>query len=369
MTAPAFDRPLVLRGTPKHYHWGRSRQDSIICTLHPELEGERPLAEYWLGAHPSGSAFIKGGLPGERGRELSLADLIREQPEAMLGPVNLRTFGPTLPFMFKILSIAEPLSIQSHPDLTLAGELHRADPLNYPDPWHKPEAGVAISPTKMVCGIRTSKNDIAKILHLSREEILARVVALKSDPALSHIPESHRDLARALFRKFPDDDAGILCSFELEILDLAPGDAIFIPPGVIHAYLEGELMECMASSDNVVRVGLTPKFRDVPTLTRMLATQPEKGTQPLIVRKGTPGLSDFPVREFSLEFFDGAGRTTRKSVDSPELIFSLDAEGVCHSAGGAIPIIAGTCLFIPAALQNYELHFERGRAARVHVPA
>ena len=45
---------------------------------------------------------------------------------------------------------------------------------------------------------------------------------------------------------------------------------MFLKADDIHAYISGDIIECMASSDNVVRAGFTPKFKDVSTLTNML---------------------------------------------------------------------------------------------------
>ena len=52
---------------------------------------------------------------------------------------------------------------------------------------------------------------------------------------------------------------------------LQPGQALFLPANVPHAYLKGDIVECMAASDNVIRAGLTPKFKDTAVLCSSLS--------------------------------------------------------------------------------------------------
>jgi mannose-6-phosphate isomerase len=58
--------------------------------------------------------------------------------------------------------------------------------------------------------------------------------------------------------------------FFLNYVVLDPGEALFLAPNEPHSYLFGDGVEIMAASDNVVRAGLTPKFKDVDTLLDML---------------------------------------------------------------------------------------------------
>lgn len=54
-------------------------------------------------------------------------------------------------------------------------------------------------------------------------------------------------------------DVGVLSAFFLNYLSLPAGQSIALPANVPHAYVSGQLVECMATSDNVIRAGLTPK--------------------------------------------------------------------------------------------------------------
>lgn len=65
-------------------------------------------------------------------------------------------------------------------------------------------------------------------------------------------------------------DVGVIAALFLNRVKLTPGEALFLGPNEPHAYICGECIESMATSDNVVRAGLTPKLRDVQTLCSML---------------------------------------------------------------------------------------------------
>lgn len=77
------------------------------------------------------------------------------------------------------------------------------------------------------------------------------------------------ELVVRLNKEYPLD-VGILSVFMLNYLKLNIGEAIYLAANEPHAYLSGECIECMASSDNVVRAGLTPKYKDVNNLVNML---------------------------------------------------------------------------------------------------
>ncbi len=72
-------------------------------------------------------------------------------------------------------------------------------------------------------------------------------------------------LALKLNAQYPAD-VGVLAAYFLNYLTLADGEAIALAANEPHAYVSGNLVECMATSDNVVRAGLTPKPRDTDTL-------------------------------------------------------------------------------------------------------
>lgn len=216
-----------------------------------------------------------------------------------------------LPFLFKVLSINQALSIQAHPNKKLAKELHLRDPKNYPDSNHKPEMLVAISETfEAMCGFRLADelvanfNHYAELKELCNHENVEKFIqaAKEQDTSLSElllrecfssmmnrndefISEQFNklksrletatslsyidDLFLRLAKLYPND-VGCFSVYLLNCMKLNKGEAIFLSANVPHAYLFGDGVECMACSDNVVRAGLTPKFKDVKVLCEML---------------------------------------------------------------------------------------------------
>lgn len=246
-------------------------------------------------------------------------------PSPIQGPAHLsngetlqRLLGRELPFLFKVLSCGKTLSIQAHPDKHLAERLHLDNPEAYGDSNHKPEMAIALTPFEAMCGFRRIE-EIAQLLkkhpefaacvsdesklgmfmasepeeqsealrglftsfmncppEVSTEQLRLLLRRLYEEQSLNpHDHESppwERKCARAVLRlaqQFPND-AGAMAPFFLNYLLIAPGEAFFMAPNEPHAYVAGEIIECMACSDNVVRAGLTPKFKDVPNLVDML---------------------------------------------------------------------------------------------------
>jgi len=73
------------------------------------------------------------------------------------------------------------------------------------------------------------------------------------------------ELAARLHEQYPGD-VGVFCAYMLNYMVLEPGEALFLAANEPHAYIAGDCVECMATSDNVIRAGLTPKFKDVKVL-------------------------------------------------------------------------------------------------------
>ncbi|PYH48393.1 mannose-6-phosphate isomerase pmi1 [Aspergillus saccharolyticus JOP 1030-1] len=312
------------------YDWGKIGHESAAAkyaatSSDPEfsIEAEKPYAELWMGTHPS--------LPSkDLETRRTLLDMVQDNQALMSTEVSER-YGGKLPFLFKVLSVQKALSIQAHPNKKLAEKLHARDPRNYPDDNHKPEMAIAITPFEGLCSFRPlaqithflkavaplrnlvgdqaasefertvqdsedseDPNDTAKnkdalrklfttLMKSSPDDIKAATkdlvaAAQQADTfaTSSESPETNpsnpADLAAIITRlnsQFPDD-IGLFVFFFLNFVKLAPGEAMFLKADDIHAYVSGDIIECMASSDNVVRAGFTPKFKDVDTLTEML---------------------------------------------------------------------------------------------------
>lgn len=213
-----------------------------------------------------------------------------------------------LPFLFKVLSIRTALSVQAHPNKTLATQLHKENPSMYKDPNHKPELALAISPFEAMCGFRPL-SEIAENLqstpelqNLVGQEVSSQFIASPSKQLLKEVftnlmtatAEAVSEQIRALVGRLqPEpllsesraiapaelilrlhqqygDDVGLFAPLLLNCFKLKVGECIFLTPDEPHAYIAGDCVECMACSDNVVRAGLTPKPRDTRTLCSML---------------------------------------------------------------------------------------------------
>lgn len=341
---------LPVQGCVKNYHWGKSGNDNYIAKFLDAAKIKRstedqtkPLAELWFGSHPTGpsTVFIKQ-------QPVKLDAFFKVEP-SMVGTMDIYgKFNRNIPFLLKVLSVDQPLSLQVHPDKKRAAELHIADPTNYPDSNHKPELAIALTEFKVLCDFRPAseiENFMRHILAFRRivgesnyekltkalesgnshEQVKAAVAdsfrsLMKSDKdtvkrecqSLLGDTSAHKKLCADLLALVADldklypGDPGIFAPLMLNYITLKPGQAIYLKPNKLHAYLKGECIECMACSDNVVRAGLTTKHRDIDTLLRLLDCEPIKHAHDLIfpatVDAKCPEIESYaPSSEFKLD--------------------------------------------------------------------
>ncbi len=228
----------------KHYDWGSHDENSIVAKFakeHDDFEG--PFAEFWMGNHPNGQSY----------------NVDSNKP-----------FDKKLSFLFKYLSIAKPLSIQVHPDKKTAEELHSLNPELYKDDNHKPEMAIALKESYLLYGFKEDwKEVLAKYPELEKKETLPELIEYLL--SLKHFEIDVKDeKLQDLMMHYPNDN-GVLIALFMNYVKLNPDDAIVINPNVPHAYLYGELVECMACSDNVIRAGLTSKPIDVENLLKYIS--------------------------------------------------------------------------------------------------
>ncbi|XP_017780883.1 PREDICTED: mannose-6-phosphate isomerase [Nicrophorus vespilloides] len=307
------DGVMELEPSVKNYEWGNRGSRSVIARMlygeyavlkedvnENEDERVKPFAELWMGTHPSGPSTIKY-------TDEPLSHYIDNNPDC-LGQESVELFGQRLPFLFKILSIRKALSVQAHPNKEFAQELHAKFPDIYKDDNHKPELAIALTPFKAMCGFRPL-HEIRKFIK-DVPELRTVIGAANADKLINSTTKSDgMDALKTCFRSLmtcnPDDvssqlhvlldtykkqckkkdelldlilslaldfpgDVGCFSPYFLNVISLKPGQAIFLGPNIPHAYISGDCIECMSSSDNVVRAGLTPKFKDVETLCSML---------------------------------------------------------------------------------------------------
>lgn len=387
-----------LFNTVRPYAWGST-------TAIPELLGTpptgEPQAELWMGAHPAAPSLVDRGA----GR-VPLGDVLAADPRRELGDAVVDRFGAHLPFLMKVLAADAPLSLQVHPDQAraragYADEEARGIPVdalhrNYRDPNHKPEMICALTPFRGLCGFRAAPRTAAlldglgvdslkpyvDLLRASPESAALREVltaVLTADPA--PMTETVRAAAAAVARRAGEpgafaadyaayaeiadaypDDPGLIAAMLLNVVTLQPGEALYLGAGVPHAYLRGTGVEIMASSDNVLRCGLTSKHMDVPELLRVVEF---RSADPGVLRpqraEGGEERYPAPVEEFRLSRYvvgedavrllDGRGPQVLLCTAGTVRVRDESGSGDTGSAAGdadAVPLARGESVFVPA---------------------
>lgn len=258
----------LIDGVVKDYAWGIT--DGLVPWTDHRSGG--PQAELWFGVHPSGPAPLAEGGG-------SLADrLTREQA----------------PILAKVLAAGAPLSVQVHPDATQAEHMWAkqqiAGPQILADPFEKAEVLLALEPFDAFVGWRPSA-DAAEIvervpdmalaaaaLHAGDRTTAIQMIVERAERAAELAPavvtaleaaSNAGALTRAVderelqaYRSAATDypkDIGVVLAALLDFVTLAPGDAVYLAPGIPHSYVRGIGFEVMTSSDNVLRLGLTNK--------------------------------------------------------------------------------------------------------------
>lgn len=399
-SAMTYDKPFRLRCSVQHYAWGKYGQHSLVGRLaglkREAKSGDEsvPYAELWIGAHEKAPATIISSI-SSGSDEISLRKVISDNPEQVLGGGVVQTFGPELPFLLKVLSVRTALSIQAHPTKEQAERLHQRDPKNYPDTNHKPEMAVALTPLSLLYGFRPL-NEVQKNIE-SVEELRVMLTGagktlqemyqqLMSSPAAIVAAQSkhlYQRLKRQRLRgqgnrspedqwilrladQYPDGDVGLFCFYLMNYLTLQPGEAIYILPCTPHAYLEGDLVECMATSDNVIRGGLTEKFKDIPTLLQTLqfeTTPPSLVVPESVVTESFQGKRySPPIREFQLFILEAPSKEYQSSLPhGVEVVFCLEGEGLLWGSTWNQAVHAGDAFLVPAALGSYSMSLRHGR--------
>lgn len=381
-----------LRCPVQHYAWGRPAATALVARLAGIAPTSEPCAELWMGAHSRAPSHLVPRV-GVSVESVPLTVAIERYPDLILGRSVAAAWGRSLPFLFKVLSIGGPLSIQAHPDSTAAARLHARDPHHYPDPNHKPEIALALTPVELLAGCRSpaelesvwrSYPEIAQLV--SAEGLAAARGVTQLFRALYTAPATHYVAAMnalgerlcsisdelrtkqeryflELLSVYGPSDRGLVSLFVLQSLVLSPGEAVAIGPNLPHAYLSGELIECMANSDNVVRAGLTTKFQDHATLLELLN---DTATAPPVLRPEThkvaPGrLRYAPAREFFVERCVGRELTFEfDAVRSAQILLCLEGRGAITTTQGAVPIESGFVAILPAMAGGWTLSLEEG---------
>ncbi|MFF9211838.1 MULTISPECIES: mannose-6-phosphate isomerase, class I [unclassified Streptomyces] len=374
-----------LINTVQHYAWGSV--DALPALLGTSPTG-RPQAELWMGAHPISPSRLDRG----HATAPSLLDVIEADPRAELGDATLHRHGVRLPFLLKLLAAAEPLSLQVHPDRSQAMKGYAREeaegiPLtaphrSYKDDQHKPELIVALSSFQGLCGFRDPQQSAALLAGLgvtalddhvavlregaSEERALHDCVAAFLDVSPRMLEAVAESLARHAAEQGPDresyavyadiarrhpGDPGLLVAMLLNIVRLSPGQGLFLGAGVPHAYLAGLGVEIMASSDNVLRCGLTAKHIDVPELLRIVRFS---ASEPRVLAPRAHGegeeVYDTPVDDFRLSRWvlsPGDG-LRRFEAAAPQIMLCTQGAVLLRTATQQLRLQQGESAYLPA---------------------
>lgn len=389
-----MNKICLLKNEILDYAWGSKSFIPEMLGLTPPFK--KPQAEMWMGAHnkaPSRVIVDNEIIPLNR--------LIEEYSEDILGAVTSDKFSGELPFLFKVLSAAKPLSIQAHPDKTQARVGYKRenssgiaidDPKrNYRDSNHKPELICALTAMWALKGFRRP-GEILKLFKplnnisetcgidilqkqpdetgiklfflnlMNREKNEAFSLVENTVKMLSPIKDQNAayEWVEKLNQEYPGD-MGVLSPLYLNLFEIKPGEAVYLPACELHAYLSGSGLEIMANSDNVLRGGLTPKHIDKKELANVLSYAPAvpeiiKGSKPESFETYFPSTAE----EFILSVInlpDNKFLYKNDGQRSVEIILCTEGSAEISDAttGDRKILNKGTSMLIPSSVQGYSI--------------
>jgi mannose-6-phosphate isomerase len=378
----------------QNYAWGsKTALTELYGVQNPD---NLPMAELWMGAHPKSSSKVL-----ENGQPRSLREVIDADQASVLGKAVADRFGE-LPFLFKVLCADQPLSIQVHPnkkasEIGFAKENADGIPLdaaerNYKDPNHKPELVFALTPflamnafrefSEIVSLLQPVSGAHSAIAHFLQEpgaerlsQLFASLLNMQGDEksralavlkaALNSQQGEPWETIRVISEFYPDD-SGLFSPLLLNVVKLAPGEAMFLFAETPHAYLKGVALEVMANSDNVLRAGLTPKYIDIPELVANVKFEPKPAAELLTQPQQKGSELDFPipVEDFAFSLHDLSATPAELAQESAAIVFCVEGEAVLSKGDQQLALKPGESAFI-AANESPVLASGVGRVARV----
>ncbi len=379
----------------KHYPWGGDRFLPALLGL-PVEEG-KPYAEYWLGSHPDGDASLP------MLTDTSLRSFIQSHPAKVFPPA----YSPPssgLPFLLKILDVSDMLSIQVHPDKWTAERGYASEEASgidrmaqnrvFRDDNHKPELMVALSEFWLVQGFMplaamrktlAGRRELRQLSHILDERGLAHLYTYIMTSDQHDINALLKPLGRRIIPMYESNrldkdnidfwaarafttfnrkgicDRGILSLYLMNLVHLHKGEGIYQAPGELHAYLEGQNIECMAASDNVIRGGLTSKYVAMDLLIKVTNLEPTAPQIILPVKAGN-GLAtyDTPAEEFVLSVL-APQHSTKLPSGTAYLLFCVDGSFEITCGTGVSSIQSGDAFLILADDEAEIIPLQEGR--------
>ena len=385
-----------LINTVQNYTWGsKTALTELYGMANPE---NLPMAELWMGAHPKSSSQITDA----QGQAVSLRDVIEADKTTLLGKNVAERFGE-LPFLFKVLCAAQPLSIQVHPNKqaselgfakeNAAGIAMDAAERNYKDPNHKPELVFALTPFLAMNAFREF-SEIATLLQpvFNAHPAIAEFIAQPTGERLSALFAGllnlqGEDKAHALkllrtaletetgdawetirfISEFYPDDSGLFSPLLLNVVKLNPGEAMFLFAETPHAYLQGTALEVMANSDNVLRAGLTPKYIDIPELVANVKFTGKPAAELLTQPHVEGAIEEFPipVDDFAFSLHTLSHEVTTLAQEGAAIVFCVKGNALLSKGEQQLTLQPGESAFVAANESPIAISGE-GCVARVY---
>jgi mannose-6-phosphate isomerase len=410
-----LDSVYQLRCSCNDYPWGKTGKESLaakLCEQQPgwagdgaerefKIDDRKSYAEMWMGTYPDLPSYVAS--TGE-----DLQDVLDRYPKELVGEETLNKFGHSkLPYLPKVLSISKALPLQVHPNTELSAKLHKEDPEQFTDPNHKPEIAVALSKFEAFCGFKPLQ-DIADLLKIEALQNflpqnstagkldngqLKEVVRamLKADDktiretyrAITSLPGSAfgkydyiPTLAPRLAEQYSEADPGTFVALiTMNYLVLEAGQCIYIPADGIHAYLSGDIIECMARSNNVLNTGFCPRAErnSVDLFCSTLTFAPHSAEECMLRPKSyhrskngktrlfAPPMSEFDMLETTLS----TGETeTLGAAGGPSILLATKGNVAMKAKGKSYNVTEGSVYFIAP---NVELELDAKSSAQLHI--
>ncbi|KAH7117025.1 RmlC-like cupin domain-containing protein [Dendryphion nanum] len=388
------EKVIQLRCQCNQYPWGKQGSDSLaarLCSKTPgtdfKIDEGTAYAEMWMGTYPELPSYVLS--TGE-----DLQDVLDKYPGDLIGEGVVQKFNHTkLPYLPKVLSIAKALPLQLHPNIDLASQLHSKNPSQFTDPNHKPEIALALSDFEAFCGFKPLA-DINRLMQLPPlqaflppvkkpafdDQTLKHVVKAMLEASAEAIEKTNnallqlskdsfgkdtyiQDLIPRLAEQYDKSDNGIVVALvTMNYLQLKAGDSIYIPADGIHAYLSGDIIECMARSNNVLNSGFCPRAdRDsVDMFCSVLTFMPHDATEAILPsrkfdrsKNGKTTVYGPPLNEFSvLSTKVGAGESEKiGQLSGPSILIVTKGTGTLEAEGKEHKLSEGYVFFIAHSVE------------------
>ncbi|KAM7193120.1 mannose-6-phosphate isomerase [Rhypophila sp. PSN 637] len=408
------DRVFQLIGSCNNFPWGQKGSKSLAARLCAKSdkefspEDDKPYSELWFGDYPDFPARVLST------REL-LSDVLDKNKETLLGKRVIeeellysggKQTGQHLPYLPKILSIAKALPLQIHPDKYLAEKLHAEDPETFTDANHKPEIAIALTPFEVFAGFKpaqeiqalftqipdlrqfipeSAQNStnwdenslrelVLTVLKATPETVKSVEAALQKADLSSMKKQTYiQDLLPRLQEQYSKrDPATLVALLTMNYMTLLPGEALYIPADGIHAYLSGDIVECMARSNNVVNAGFCgPSEKNDLELFAKSLTFGEQNVEDLYLKyeeisSGKTRVYNPPIREFRVlrTTLGGGDFEVLGQYDGPGVFIVTKGRGQFKADGKEFGLEEGSIYFVAPGV---EVQFEASKDQELDV--